>query len=280
MCIVALMAIGSLGAQKNISEMAKLFSEGSSGDLIVSDGTNQIQLEYWLKGGVLYKKSNDDLQSISLIDIDFSRETISQTASEILIPSKRKAFALGLSSKKPKKVAGMNLSFECVDDALMAFRYLKMKYENATNDLLLTNAFSSDLAEIVTSGETHFKTIKGNALSEKDSVNRFSTIQVEGALLTIVRPGLVEVDFGNFDNLEAAAVAFRTLVQHIGQVHTSCCRLEKTHHSATIEVNRSNIETWTVSVLDENAPDMMLSLILNENWIKLSIFLDVNTDED
>lgn len=278
-CVLAIS--GSLLAQKNISDMVRLFGENSLGDIITGDGQTKYDMDYYLKGGIVHKKTNGEVKSIALSDIDFTKEFIYQNGLEVLLFTGKNVWEMSLTSKKPKKIAGLSLSFESEEDAVLAFRYLKMRGQNPLNEIKLTGAFSEQFAQIICNSGVNFNVLKGEFLSKKDTMTRVSKVQLEGGLLTKIANDNIEVDFGDFDNHAASLAAYEKIIEFMTKSELSCCKLIRTTLPSNHEENKGAMDIWTLSIPKGSTQQLFtISLYLNQHAIRMTIYSPSAYDDE
>lgn len=278
--LFVLLLSNAMFAQKDMSEIAKMFEQSDYADIYLKDSQDaSLKLEYYLKDGVLYKKENDVLKSIALSNIDFTKEFIYENALDVVTNTKKSPFEMSISSLKPKKIPGLSFSFEFKEEAQLAFQYLKTKAENPTNELRLSPTFITQLSEIICHAENDFDSIKVYSSDKKLSASLKSKIQLEGGLVTKIYSSTVEVDFGNFENEVAASLAYEKLLSSINGTKPKCASIFSISPNVKDDVLINKMCIWSSSEFSKKQ-SVLLALKKFENVIKLSIIINYEGDDE
>lgn len=283
--ILVFLAAGNIRAQKNIIEIASLFTENAWGDISLQDSENKaLKLDYYLKDKVLYRKENDIvISSIALADIDFSREFIYENALEIVSGTKKSPYDMSIYSLKPKKIKGFSLTFEFEGDAKSAFEYLKRKAQNPDNELVLTSDFATQLEQIICSASSNFEPIKGElyVTDNKYEKKYRSKVELDGSLVTKISDGAISMQYGDFENEAAAVKAYNLLREKINGAVITCCKLSAPAFSDYNPDLKGALGLWNIHDLKGLADKTaMLQLNLFNNTITLSVVISSPDDDD
>lgn len=282
--ILIFFVANKLAAQKNAIEIARMFEKTGWPDIYLEDSEGAaLKLEYYLENGILYKKTNDVLESIALADIDFSKEFVYENGLDIVSATKKSPYEMTITSVKPKKIPGLSFSFEFKEEAELAFKFLKKKEGNPSNELVLTPAFSSQLEQIICSAASNFDAVKGELCP---SVNTFSKnykskVEPDGSLVTRISDEGVGIQYGDFETEAAAVKAYNLLREKINGTVFTCCKVNAMPFSEYKPDMKAALGLWNIyDIKGLENKNVMMQMILVNNIITLSVVVSSPDDDD